>query len=205
MITKNFNFKVGDIVRIIGIFGLDVTGIYMGDSIISNIISLYCSQHKDMCNPTFLTDDMHYCTFSLGAVNVIELATENEIKDLYNHLINKYKFENQNWAKHFTDSTYYEIGDWFACKCGVEFDENNGYPNFVYEFRTYAWNTLCTDVGLKEARTDYIKPDMVNKREFIDKIKKWLELETDWNMEYIEDGRNPNYEKIDELISHLNE
>lgn len=45
--------------------------------------------------------------------------------------------------------------------------------------------------------------DMVNKQEFIDKIKKWLELETDWNMEYIEDGRNPNYGKIDELISHL--
>ena len=28
-------------------------------------------------------------------------------------------------------------------------------------------------------------------------------METDWNMEYIEVGRNPNYGKIDELISHL--
>ena len=43
------------------------------------------------------------------------------------------------------------------------------------------------------------------KEQFIDKIKQWLELETDWNMEYIENGRNPNYGKIDELISHLNE
>ena len=82
MITENFNFKVGDIVRIIGNFSLDVTGIYMGDSKISNIICLYCSQHKDMCNPTFLTDDKHYCRFYLGAVNIIELATKNEIKDL---------------------------------------------------------------------------------------------------------------------------
>ena len=38
MITKNFNFKVGDIVRIIGIFGLDVTGIYMGNGKVFDII-----------------------------------------------------------------------------------------------------------------------------------------------------------------------
>ena len=61
---------------------------------------------------------------------------------------------------------------------------------------------------------DIVTPDQLNedlkkyleyqKQKFINKLKKWLELETDWNMEYIEDGRNPNYGKIDELISHLN-
>ena len=61
---------------------------------------------------------------------------------------------------------------------------------------------------------DIVTPDQLNedlkkyleyqKQKFINKLKKWLELETDWNMEYIEDGRNPNYGKIDELISYLN-
>lgn len=46
---------------------------------------------------------------------------------------------------------------------------------------------------------------MVNKQEFIKKIKRWLQLETDWDMEYDEEGRNPNYGKIDELIKYLEE
>ena len=49
------------------------------------------------------------------------------------------------------------------------------------------------------------KETMVNKQEFIAKLKKWLELETDWNMEYDEGGRNPNYGKIDELIKYMEE
>lgn len=44
---------------------------------------------------------------------------------------------------------------------------------------------------------------MVNKDEFIAKVKRWLELETDWNMEYDEEGRNPNYGRIDELVKYL--
>lgn len=48
-------------------------------------------------------------------------------------------------------------------------------------------------------------PEMVNKAEFIAKVKRWLELETDWNMEYDEEGRNDNYGKIDELVKYLEE
>lgn len=47
------------------------------------------------------------------------------------------------------------------------------------------------------------KPGMVNKQEFIAKVRRWLELETDWNMEYDEEGRNDNYGKIDELVKYL--
>lgn len=49
------------------------------------------------------------------------------------------------------------------------------------------------------------KSEMVNKQEFIAKVRKWLELETDWGMEYDWEGRNPNYGKIDELIKYLEE
>lgn len=44
-----------------------------------------------------------------------------------------------------------------------------------------------------------------SKQEFIAKVKRWLELETDWNMEYNEEGRNLNYGKIDELVKYLEE
>lgn len=45
--------------------------------------------------------------------------------------------------------------------------------------------------------------EMINKQEFITKVKRWLEIETDWNMEYDEEGRNPNYGKIDEFVKYL--
>lgn len=47
------------------------------------------------------------------------------------------------------------------------------------------------------------KPVMVNKQEFIEKTLKWLELETDWGMEYDEEGRNDNYGKLEELENYL--
>ena len=52
---------------------------------------------------------------------------------------------------------------------------------------------------------EHPNPEMINKQEFIAKVKRWLELETDWNMEYDEEGRNLNYGKIDELVKYLEE
>ena len=51
------------------------------------------------------------------------------------------------------------------------------------------------------------------RKRLIEKIKSWLELNTDWNKEYIlkEDmykywyDSNPNYGKIDELVKYLEE
>ena len=58
-------------------------------------------------------------------------------------------------------------------------------------------------MGYKNYGGDEFVEELVNKQEFIAKLKKWLELETDWNMEYDEEGRNPNYGKIDELVKYL--
>ena len=63
---------------------------------------------------------------------------------------------------------------------------------------TYAFMERALDENANEET-------MVNKQEFIAKLKKWLELETNWNMEYDEEGRNPNYGKIDELIKYMEE
>lgn len=48
-----------------------------------------------------------------------------------------------------------------------------------------------------------IESVMVNKQEFIEKTLKWLELETDLGIEYDEEGRNPNYGKLEELEKYL--
>ena len=54
-------------------------------------------------------------------------------------------------------------------------------------------------------REEHPKSEMVNKDEFIAKVKRWLEINTNWNMEYDEEGRNDNYGKIDELVKYLEE
>ena len=62
---------------------------------------------------------------------------------------------------------------------------------------------ICKETGNYQEKT--VEPEMVNKQKFIAKVKRWLELETDWNMEYNEEGRNLNYGKIDELVKYLEE
>lgn len=48
------------------------------------------------------------------------------------------------------------------------------------------------------------KSGLVNKQEFIAKVKRWLENNTNWNLYYYS-GNNPNKGKIDELVKHLEE
>ena len=52
---------------------------------------------------------------------------------------------------------------------------------------------------------DNPKSEMVNKHEFIEKLEKWIRSNTDWNEEYIWDGRNPNYGLWDELNKFMEE
>lgn len=65
-----------------------------------------------------------------------------------------------------------------------------------------AWFIIMTHYPT-ETKPRNIESVMVNKQEFIEKTLKWLELETDWGMEYDEEGRNPNYGKLEELEKYL--
>ena len=164
----------------------------------------YC----DLCSDDNYVYFAKECSTLLETVSYfveIGTATEEQKKSLHDAIIKKYKDNHPTWDKYFTDSVYDEIQDWFAYMCGITFDEENGYPDFVCDFTNYAWNVLCKETGNYEACTDYVEPEMVNKQEFIAKVKRWLELETDWNMKYIETGRNDNYGKIDELVKYLEE
>ena len=134
-------------------------------------------------------------------------ATEEEKIKLYNEIGKHFTEEyDKDWYNHFTDSSYFDIQDYLFSVFQIEvreYDDDLIYPDFINEIHTYIWDKLCKAMNVTDA--DVNKPEMVNKQEFITKVKKWLELETNWGQEFDENGRNENYGKIDELIKYLEE
>lgn len=135
-------------------------------------------------------------------------ATNEEKLLLYDALVKAFKDYDLGWDKHFTDSTYDDIRDWLCWEVDADLDNidnDNPLLDTIYEITNYIWDTLCKETGNYQACTDYVEPEMVNKQEFIDKLEKWIRENTDWNEEYIWDGRNPNYGLWDELKKYLEE
>ena len=140
---------------------------------------------------------------------MVREATDVEKEYLYKALVKAFKDYDLGWDKHFTDSSYFDILDWLAWEFNVDLDSESVQKTLlgetISEIQNYIWDALCKETGNYHACTDYEEPEMVNKQEFIAKVKRWLELETGWNMEYDEEGRNPDYGKIDELVKYLEE
>jgi triacylglycerol esterase/lipase EstA (alpha/beta hydrolase family) len=161
----NYNeLKQGDVIHIKGIFGIDCVGIF--NKFENNKITLYCASYEDLKD--YITFD-NYCTLNVDAINACELATEYEIKTLYGKVVNYYvEVVDNQWDKYFTDSTYYEVKDWFAFKCNINNDDED-YPEFVHEFGDFAWDFLCAKMGYEDI--DNITDDkMVN----LDKVCEHL-------------------------------
>lgn len=134
-------------------------------------------------------------------------ATNGERIQLFDALVGAFKDHDLGWANHFTDSSYFDILDWLAWEFNVDLEanQNTSLGETINKIQNYIWDALCKETGNYHACTDYEEPEMVNKQEFIAKVKRWLEFNTDWNMEYDEEGRNPDYGKIDELVKYLEE
>ena len=159
--------KNGDIIHFKCGFGLDGIGIF--DKFTSDgVMYLYCVNYKDLKDSIFfITYKSHQrCIFNIDGITHFELASDDEKKRLYELLFEQFKYENGGWSEYITDSTYYEIQDWFAYKCGCEFNDENGYPDFVYEFSQYIWGLLLKDIGCEEKE----EPKMVN----LDDVCKWI-------------------------------
>lgn len=127
---------------------------------------------------------------------------------LYDALVKAFKDHDLGWDKHFTDSTYYDIRDWLCWEFDVDINllpNDSALPETIYEITNYIWDVLCKETGNYQACTGYVESEMVNKAEFIKKLKMWLKINTNWDMEYDEEGRNDNYGKIDELVKYLEE
>ena len=133
----------------------------------------------------------------------VRLAHDFEKKLLLDRLVYEYKSYDTKWM-HLTDSTYDDIRDWLCWAFDVDLDNmdnNNPLGVTIYEITNYIWDALCKETG--NYQEEATEPEMVNKQKFIAKVKRWLELETDWGQEWDAEGRNPDYGKIDELVKYL--
>lgn len=62
-----------------------------------------------------------------------------KINEKYEEYFKKYKEENPDWDRYLTDSTYYELKDFYAHETNQPFDDDNGYTDDVDDFGYYVW------------------------------------------------------------------
>ena len=177
------------------------------DTTYGNQDGLYIYAEMNMSSKElyFKTDD---CDFSYELRDITyRLADDNEKNTLYNAIGKHFTEEyDKDWYNHFTDSSYFDIQDYLLDVFRIkvkEYDDDLIYPDFINEIHTYIWDKLCKAMGVPNIVEN--EQEMVNKAEFIAKVKRWLELETDWGQEWDAEGRNPDYGKIDELVKYLEE
>ena len=98
---------------------------------------------------------------------------------LYNALVKAYKDYDLGWTNP-TDSTFDDIRDWLYWEFDVDLnDEANQYTPLgetISEIQNYIWDAICKETGNYQEKT--VEPEMVNKQEFIAKVRNWLENHT---------------------------
>jgi hypothetical protein len=140
------------------------------------------------CDLCVDADGSECLTFTRGNGSFLDLdtvfaevreATNEERIQLFDALVKAFKDHDLGWANHFTDSSYFDILDWLSREFNVDFedDSNQNHPlcEIISEIQDYIWDALCKETGNYHACTDYEEPEMVNKQEFIEKVKEWLE------------------------------
>jgi hypothetical protein len=140
------------------------------------------------CDLCVDADGSECLTFTRGNGSFLDLdtvfaevreATNEERIQLFDALVKAFKDHDLGWANHFTDSSYFDILDWLSREFNVDFedDSNQNHPlcEIISEIQDYIWDALCKETGNYHACTDYEEPEMVNKQEFIEKAKEWLE------------------------------
>ena len=110
----------------------------------------------------------------------IRPAHDFEKKLLFDMLVEKFKSYDPTWMRSFTDSTYFDILDWLAWEFNVDLDDeaNQDTPlgKTITEIQNYIWEALCKETGNYQEKI--VEPKMVNKQEFVTKVRNWLEKHT---------------------------
>jgi hypothetical protein len=113
------------------------------------------------------------------AFEEVREATDKEKLLLYDALVKAFKDYDLGWAKHFTDSTFYDIRNWLCLEFDVDINllpNDSALPATIYEIAHYIWNELHMETDNYQEET--VEPEMVNKQEFIAKVRNWLENHT---------------------------
>ena len=203
---NNIELKNGDVI-VITMHGDDFIAIFnkIGKSVWgpNDAFHLYAELYK-----TSLTcvGDTNECEVDINNIHYRH-ATDKEKHEMYNALGKRFTDDyDKDWNCHFTDSSYFDVQDFLFDVFGINieyYDNDTIYPDFINEIHNYIWDKLCNALGVPNKEES--EPEMVNKKEFIEKLEKWITGNTDWNDEYIWDGRNPNYGLWDELKKYLEE
>ena len=105
-------------------------------------------------------------------------ATCKEQRKLYDEICKYFVEEHDNdWYKHFSDNSYYDVLDFLLEELDIEDTVN--IPTFVYEIQNYMWDQMCefmgqpNKTGFTEVEEETAEPEMVNKHEFIEKACEW--------------------------------
>ena len=172
---ENTNLKKGDVIAI-NRDGTKMLAIFEKfDTTFGKQDELYVYVEMNMDSKELFLDDREF-SYELQDITY-RLAYDNEKNTLYNAIGKHFTEEyDKYWYNHFTDSSYFDIQDYLFNVFRIEvreYDDDLIYPDFINEIHTYIWDKLCKSMSVTD--TDVNKPEMVNKQEFIDKAKKWLE------------------------------
>ena len=109
------------------------------------------------------------------AIDANFLPIKDEIEYFYRGIFKYYTVEEDpNWFEYFTDSTYYEIKDWFAYMCGIESDYELLDNDFVYDYAQYIWAYLMKNFTEKSKDEDKMISLNVDERGI--PIKEYMNL-----------------------------
>ena len=166
------NLKRGEIIAMIDEY--DITRIIIVNKVIGNH-RLYTYVELDDVGDVFFEKYEPGVYHDLN--NCVCREAEDEEKDKLYNAIGKHFTEeyDKDWYNHFTDSSYFDIQDYLLdvfCIKVEEYDDDLIYPDFIDEIQNYIWDKLCDAMGVPAVENE---PEMVNKQEFIEKAKEWLE------------------------------
>ena len=203
------DLKNGDIVRIQMCNNEIVTGILQCVNKKFKTLDLYCCSPENSISYVIFSQGGQYCP-RIEEIQNIRLALEEEKNTLYN-AIGKYFTEeyDKDWYNHFTDSSYFDVQDFLLdmfCIKVEEYDNDMIYPNFVDEIHHYIWEKLCEALGYKNYGGDEFVEQLVNKQEFIEKVRNWLEKHTYDDKYWTSDGEDLFVGNlIDDICKYLEE
>jgi hypothetical protein len=176
---NNIELKNGDVI-VITIHGDDIIAIFnkIGKSVwgSNDAFHLYAELYK-----TSLTcvGDTNECEVDINDIHY-RYATDEEKIEMYNALGRRFTNDyDKDWCYHFTDSSYFDVQDFLFDVFGINieyYDNDTIYPDFINEIHNYIWDELCDALGVPNKNES--EPEMVNKDEFVAKVRNWLEKHT---------------------------
>ena len=209
---NNIELKNGDVI-VITVHGDDFIAIFnkIDKSLwgTNDALHLYADLYK---NSLTCIGDTNECAYDINDIHY-RLASDEEKHEMYNALGKRFTDDyDKDWYNHFTDSSYFDVQDFLFDIFGINieyYDDDTIYPDFINEIHNYIWDGLCDAMKMPDEMETFefipVSNEMVNKKEFIEKLEKWIRGNTDWHDEYNWEGRNPNYGLWDELKKYLEE